>query len=286
MLRVTSEYILAKTVRDFKIEDSSWYKDAIDWIGDAIEGIGYHCGFINKAYETKSRNHRAELPCDLISLYGVVHCGYRLPIGSDTSGLFLQCNEKNECCNNMSDLTDEMFLRLKVLYSKLDVINLIEEPTADDLNDKEDILKEITDINSSCKLSNSCIDQCVLPYYNVNADFIQTSFSEGNITILYKAFQLDDKGFPMIIDSYKYRNAVMWFLIMKTLLQGYIHPNIDYKLAKAEWEDYRHKASNEQKMPSLDQLERFHNRWHSIKRGANLGSISFQGAEREQGSLY
>lgn len=277
-LRVSTEYILSKTIKDFKIEDASWLGDAVDWIGDAIEGIGYHCGLKNTYQELTTKNHRVALPCDLVALYGIEYNGCRMLIGSDTSGLNLRTTDRR-----MTVLTDEEFARLRVIYAKIDLIDAITDLTEQDLLDKEDLLKEITDVTTSTCLNPSDIDQCILPYYNLNADFIQTSFDSGDITVIYKAFQLDEKGFPMIIDSFKYRNAVMWFIIRATTLQGYKHPEIDFKMADAMWDKYRHQASNEQKMPSLDQLERFHNRWNNIKRGSEFSTISFQGAEQQGG---
>ncbi len=286
MKKVSCEYIIAKALKDFKIEDTSWLNDAVDWVGDAIEAIGYHCGFIGITATYDVKNHLCPIPCNLISLKGVEYNGARLPLGSDTSGMNLYKNEDG----SVSTITDEQFLELRALWAKIEIQDQLildaETVTEDMLLDKEDLLKQVTLITYNKRLNSSVIEQSVLPYYNVNANFIQTSFDSGCITIIGKAFQLDDKGFPMVVDTYKYREAVKWFIIRGTLLQGYRHPVITLEFAEGMWRDFRYKASCEQKMPSADALERFHNRWHSIKRGMDLGQSWFINAEAQQGSIY
>ncbi len=269
MITISSEYIIGKTIRDFKIEDTSWIGDAVDWIGDAIEGIGYHCGFVRKVSGVLNvKNHRIQFPCDLVGLIGVYYNGYRIPLGSDSSKGMLQVNS-----GVRSSITDADFLDLQVLYSKLDTLQALEEPTTEQKEEIRDLCKQVEDITCKTKLSSINMNQCVLPYYNISGDFIQTSFQEGCIYCVYDAFDLDGKGFPKIIDSYKYRKAVEWYLVMSCLLQGYKHPVIDYKYAEDKWDDFRLKASNEQKRMSLDALQRFSSRWSSIKRDINYGAF-------------
>jgi len=284
MKTTTSEYIINKTIKDFKITDTSWIGDAIDWIGDCIEAIGYHCGFENKVSELiKVKNHTAEIPCDLIALGGVYYNGSRMLLGSDLSGTLMLHSYSESGLNDT--ITDEDFILLQRLYVKKDLIDAIEEPTEEDLITREDLCNQINTITECKRLSKSEINHCVLPYYNINAQYIQTSFSDGWIQILYRGFMLDSKGFPMLLDTFKYREAVKWGIMRNTILQGYIHPTVNFDMANAEWEKYSHQARNEQKMPSLDMLERFHNRWHSVKRGVNFED-SFTGMEQPQGTIY
>lgn len=281
--QISSESIISQTLRDFKIEDTSWVNDGIDWIGSAIEAIGYHCGFKKKRVTIEVKNHLASLPCDLISLYGVAYKNVRLPLGSDVSGLNLYASENADSITNISQ---QDFLNLRVLWTKYAVYEEKQTLTEQDVLDMEDLLKQINQITTDKRLNNSVIEQSILPYYNINANYIQTSFSEGEITVLYTAFMLDDKGFPMIIDTYKYREAVKWYIFRGLMMQGYKHPTFDFNMADGMWEKFRHKASCEQKMPSLDSLDRFHNRWHSIKRGLHLASDWYTNAETKQGTIY
>ncbi len=282
MKKTTTEYIIGKTIKDFKIEDASWVNDAVDWVGDAIEAIGYHCGLINKIVHVYVKHHMVSFPCDLVALKFIEYKGARLPLGTDVTGVIME----REVGKSVLPLTEDSFQSLRTLWAKLDQINEIEDPTAEDLLEKEDVLREISALTIGRKISSTDMNHCVLPYYNINENFIQTSFTGEEIGIIYRAFQLDEKGFPMIIDTYKYREAVKWFLFRNLFIQGYKHPVITFPYADTKWEEFRFKASNEQKMPSADMLERFHNRWHSIKRGVDLGSSFVINAEQPQGSIF
>jgi hypothetical protein len=284
MKTVSTEYIINKVIKDFKITDTSWIGDAVDWVGDAIESIGYHCGLTTYMTEPlKVVNHTVELPCNLVTLKGVYHDGVRLVLGSDLTGS-LKLHDYSS--SNLNDtISDEDFITLQRLYVQKNVIDAIVSPTAQDLLDREDVCKQIEALTSCKKLSNSAINHCVLPYYNLKPNFIQTSFADGYIQILHAGFTIDENGFPAILDTFKYREAVMWRVLRGTCLQGYIHPTIDFKMADDLFEKYRFQASNEQKMPSLDNLERFTNRWLSVKRGISF-SNSFSGAEQPQGTIY
>ena len=65
--KVSSAVILAMINR-LKPSDSNWIADAIEDIGEAIQAIGYHCGFEQKATPSNQpvevKGHRTQMPCD------------------------------------------------------------------------------------------------------------------------------------------------------------------------------------------------------------------------------
>jgi len=117
------------------------------------------------------------------------------------------------------------------------------------------------------------------PYYTTNFNTIATSVEEGEVTLFYTAFALDCDGFPMVIDSYKYKEALKWFVIKNFIAQGNKHPVFNYGDAEERFERFRGQASNEAKMPGIDRLERFTNMWTRIKFNPHLGADSFKGGE-------
>ena len=65
---VSCRSIIAKIKRDFKPSNSSWVNEAIEDIGWAIQGIGYHAGLEDKATEfpyITVKNNRALIPCEV-----------------------------------------------------------------------------------------------------------------------------------------------------------------------------------------------------------------------------
>lgn len=84
---VSSEAIIAKIHRDLKPRDASWEIDAIEWIGEAMEFIGYFTGFELKEQVVRVSDHRAMLPPNLYELLGVRVGKYRIPC-EDAMGSF------------------------------------------------------------------------------------------------------------------------------------------------------------------------------------------------------
>lgn len=64
----SSQVVLSKIYRDLKPKDSSWEVDAIEWIGEALEFIGYFSGFELKEKQVRVHDHRAILPPELYTL--------------------------------------------------------------------------------------------------------------------------------------------------------------------------------------------------------------------------
>jgi hypothetical protein len=64
----SSKAIIAKTFRDLKIQRNDWIKDAVEWIGEALQAINAAPQFEDKARVIKTQSHRAPLPRDLYRL--------------------------------------------------------------------------------------------------------------------------------------------------------------------------------------------------------------------------
>ena len=60
---VSTKEVIAKVFRDLKPGNASWTMDAVEWIGEALDFIGYHGVFDHKAKELTVANHKAEIPC-------------------------------------------------------------------------------------------------------------------------------------------------------------------------------------------------------------------------------
>jgi hypothetical protein len=83
---ISTKEVIAKVYRDLKPSDSSWTTDAIEWIGEALDFIGYHAIFDHTSKELNVVDHKAEIPCDLYQLIQVEYEGTGLVYGTDTTG--------------------------------------------------------------------------------------------------------------------------------------------------------------------------------------------------------
>jgi hypothetical protein len=99
--------------------------------------------------------------------------------------------------------------------------------------------------------------------FQVSDGFIYTSFREGKIAITYYAFPCDPDGFPFVPDNQSFREALMWFVVMKLMLSGWAHsnPEITYGFAEARWLKYCTQARNRAQMPDLQRMEQFLKTW-------------------------
>lgn len=98
--------------------------------------------------------------------------------------------------------------------------------------------------------------------YIVSNGFIRTSFDSDWILISYQGILTDDIGFPMIPDSYEFRQALYWYIVYKLMESGMKHPaGIGYGDARNEWKNYCGQARNDANMPTYPEAVRFRDTW-------------------------
>lgn len=115
---------------------------------------------------------------------------------------------------------------------------------------------------------NSGLQHCT-DSYSLNPNYISTSFKEGCITIHYWGLPVDCDGYPLVIDTAKYRDALVWYILMKMLARGFKHQVFDYKTARQMWIESYPKAQNECKMPDLDQMETWKHNFLGLVKNIN-----------------
>ena len=87
--------VIAQIYRDFKPAYSGWVKDAVEWIGDAID-IMKACGSYGEQSKTIDViDYRAKTPCELDMLLGISYKGMRL----SRNGGLVHKNLKNSNIN-------------------------------------------------------------------------------------------------------------------------------------------------------------------------------------------
>lgn len=87
---------------------------------------------------------------------------------------------------------------------------------------------------------------------------IFTSFSEGDLEIVYLAIPVDDEGYPQILDNAKYKNALELYIkrdrFTKYFEQGKLHQNI-LQNTQQEYAWAAGQLSEELKTPSMSEWE-------------------------------
>jgi len=231
----SSKTILAKIYRDLKPNNSNWEQDAVEWIGEVIEFIGYHGIFPKKSETVTVKDHRAQFPCDFYQLRFILYQDKHLSFGADI----------NACKEYFSDV---------YMSAKKEVL--------------EHTNTEVTRLGSRAITENETASE----YFIINPGFIQTSFETGEIEVHYDSFPVDDEGFPLIPDNVYFKQAVSWYIIRQMILGGHKHENFSYQFADYEWEFAKVRAENELMFPSPDKMEHFRDMWVRLIPSVNISS--------------
>lgn len=128
---------------------------------------------------------------------------------------------------------------------------------------------------------------CDIPYgthtYTLNPNYIEPSFKEGCIKVYYLGIEVDCDGYPYILDTAKYREAINWYIMMKLVGRGFKHPVFtDYNDLERRWEKAYPKAQNEAKMLGLDQADNLRRNWVSVIPNLNRSDQFY----RSGGAIY
>lgn len=255
---VSAKAILGR-VSSMGLSGSGWNGIALDYIGDAIRGIGYHIGF-EKVTNLSIRvdNYRAQIPCNLESITDIKLNGCSLALAYDEDGI---CNRIKRVAN-YSDILEYN----KYIDQIYELQNILQENPTDEealvamqnaLNQSHRIASNVGVLGDNCKAFNG-------HWFKIENSTIHTSFESGTIELDGSAFLLDEEGFPMIIDTYKYTTAVFWYVMYQLLLGEYDSPKVTWKDAEDRWEEFRQRAANEPKIMGKQEMERFALRWNSI----------------------
>lgn len=246
--------IIAKVITDFRLQSNNWKIDAIEWIGEGLRAIGHHGGFTKKYIKLKVRNHKVAIPCDLLEIQQIEYGNRPLPLGSSLRrGNYQPLVNTNEFVSSEFTLVDP----------DTDEVEYIHETT-------------------NFRLEGQ--------YYELNPDFIQTSFESKDIVVYYTGYTLDSDGYPAVPDTYQHREALAFYILYKWLSQGNKHITWDRQSAWEMWEGdprkgfsgLRRKAQNKAIFPSIASMDVFANSWTRLVSNRTLPNSSFIGANQQQ----
>jgi hypothetical protein len=98
--------------------------------------------------------------------------------------------------------------------------------------------------------------------YKLNNDFMFTSFEEGDVDLAYKAFPIDEEGFPLVPDNPSAIEAITWHIAYKIAYIMWVQDLMKgdkFKFIKQQKDWYVGQAIGVGKMLSIDQAETWKN---------------------------
>jgi len=253
-LHISSKQVIAKVFRDLKPKDSSWTVDAVEWIGEALDFIGFHGIFDHKALTLTVKDHKTALPCDLYQLIQVAHKGCALVYGTDTTGY----------------TADHRVASTGVTGGPIYTTAVGETVPTDDHSSPAFTLKFTTERGTSND------------YYLINGGNLVTSFEEGEVTLYYTAYLTDDDGFPLVPDNVYVKQALEWYIIRQMMMGGFVHPVFNWEVADAKWGHYCVAAQNDLSFPNIDKMETMKNMFVRMVPNLNRHSDFFIGNETQE----
>ncbi len=258
---VSVDVILAKLRRDLHRDDLK-PTDIIEWVAEALEGIGVVTQYVSAIRFAEVKNYRCKKPEYLKSIIQIARnnqYGTAIITPTDTvvpdEGVIIDINGTPMQAYEIAyyrpyfDLIGE-FTVGGALHSQMKSaftpVRLAQHTFFDTLVCKETDWEEIY---------KTCEDE-----YTIVDDTLKFSFPEGQVAIGYLRIQLDDSGYPMIPDTYASITAVTKYVVMKlSEIDFYNHrQGSEARLGKSEsdWQWYCQQASNELKMPhGIDEWE-------------------------------
>jgi len=280
--------VINKVQRTFKPQGSSWIKESIEDIGWAIQAIGYHAGFEKRSTQFPYlvvQNNRAKIPCDVERIIAIEQIlpksTFRNILNADGTTpieVLLQNQLLNFDPSQVVD-TDDNDAEERAIINAIDLQNLkVPSNCFQSLR-----MRKGSDITNAGQLTDprTTLVQPNESYYDLNSDYVITSFSTGLIKLHYVGFAIDDKNYPKVIDDADYKMCIEWYLCTQLLYKGYKNAaGIDYKYAFEMYEMYRLRAENACKVMSLDSAETFRNSWSRYVQGSEISGDFFMNNEQ------
>lgn len=234
--------------------DLNW-QDGIEWVATALDLIGAPQSLVDKIAKVTIDNYRGTLPCDfesMIQCSGLNGCT-QFPMRGSTNTFHpvFTCDDSLVGCSTCNGT-------FAAGSSLIDTNTPIGEdadgnPTFNFMNDTN------VTLNKQAISNSDCCDAT----YKLSDGFIFTSFKDTyTVLMAYKAFPIDDKGFPLIPDNTKFKLAVQAYIRMKVDYILWRRGDIDEKMfsySEREWMWYCGAAGTIARTPSIDSMESWKN---------------------------
>jgi len=277
MKLITGEVIVDLVKRRFKPIDSNWESDAADIIGEGISSINIPMGY-EVAWELLDiKNNRTRVPQEAEELLFVMYEGSLLNKSLKRTALNPEKidTKKNTNVDALMEI-ESLTLRHETLQTLIN--NTTDIDKALEYQEKQqEVLEEI--LVQSKVLQDRPLPTNSYPAasWQEQGHYIVTSFETGQILVYYKKYFLSDEGYPMIIDTQKYRTAMYFYFVWELLSQGYESATMRAMDAFEMHEMWAQKARNEASTFGIDEHEAFARATVRMKFNPNLGKSNFTG---------
>lgn len=224
---VSIDSVIGKIIRDTRVQDASYLIDMHEWIPEVMSAIRWEAPLHPEFEDIQIHFHKGRLPCGLIYIDAVEHGGRRLNHGNSVK------NIRTGHRTDPSPAIPEAFTS---------VITKIPVPDGNFL------------------WSSTLVQVNQLPlhphaYYQLEMDYILTSFEHGRVRIHYQTTPHDERGLPLIPDNQAFKECVYYYVRSKMIGAGYTDKVFKEETCYDRYQMFLERASCEIDFPSPDMMQ-------------------------------
>lgn len=227
----SSDEVISQILRRTRLTDATYADDILEWLRDGLNLMRVRNMLVPSYKVLEVSQNITALPCGLITIDGIFYNNHRLRHGTGVIDTRIAPASKLEQTFDSYFTTDT---------------------TTDGWtkNEQSYLLARGDDIRPNAPVSQG-------DYYIPYPNHIQTSFSEGCVTIFYRKMPTDKKGFPLVPDEENTKFALFWWIMANLSLSGYKHndPRMDFEYCESKYKRYAHKGKGIIKYWSVDKRE-------------------------------
>jgi hypothetical protein len=251
---ISSKALIGELSSDYGINTTIYANNFIEWIAQAIGAIGHSTGH-SIAYElVEVVDYKIGIPEDLVYLNYVFYKGRLIE--------HLKKKEKRGSViqdSNFYDLQKDLMQRVSAIKESPKFVLNFDEAKEQLISDILEVSK-LTD-NLNAQISINTFEDL---WWEENETCIKTNIEDGYVTLMYKKLKVSDEGYPVVIDTFKYKEAVKLFLLKRAMLRGYQHPVLNIRDVDTMLTEAIKKARNETKKLTNDQADNFRRNWTNL----------------------
>lgn len=234
--------VIGRVIRNTRLVDMTYADNMYEWLGEGAARLMIRWRLKRLYTRLKIVDHMAELPCGLVALNGVFCRGLRMRQGTGVIDARIQPFAKfitNPDGTGDSSLNSDAFS-----YFKTDTDpGLI-------ANEQDLFYIRGTDLKPIYNIT-------IHDFYQLELNYIKTSFRHGEIKIYFKKMDTDSEGYPLIPDLEEAKQALFWYLMGNLAMTGYKHndPRMDYEYCDQKATKFFKLAKNMIKEQTQDEKE-------------------------------
>lgn len=264
---ISSRAMVAQIQNEFGLTSHTNKLNMINYVGNAIEYMGYGAGFETKYIKRKVKDFKVNKPVELINLYNVFYKGAQ--IRNAATKRFSKNHEWDFFENHaVEELQNEILSRVKAAGERCELPECVVQYNC--CEDKDALIDDILKINETKAFLDDIKKVRTLSYsqenwYKDTPHCIKTNIQEGEVTLQYLAFSVDEEGFPLVLNKPKYKEFVKLYVMKTLLLSGIKHKVLNFRDLYNLTEEAEAKARNEEIRLNSKQMELLISSWANIR---------------------